>query len=33
MITFIFFVLIFGGLTIFTVKQYDDYILNESKKQ
>lgn len=27
MITFIFFVLIFGGLTIFSVKQYDDYIL------
>jgi len=27
MITFIFFALIFGGLTIFSVKQYDDYIL------
>lgn len=27
MITFIFFVLIFGGLTIYSVKQYDDYIL------
>jgi len=27
MVTFIFFVLIFGGLTIYSVKQYDDYIL------